>query len=88
MSHGSTVKSVAAKLKLTDEQVKRIRRRVRAGELVIDPADEFDVDRKTIWRRLGDLERAETERTQRKHGYLIHSMSGSIPPRPVRSRTV
>ena len=65
MSHGSTVKSVAAKLKLTDEQVKRIRRRVRAGELVIDLADEFDVDRKTIWRRLGDLERAETERTQR-----------------------
>ena len=31
-----------AKLKLTDEQVKRIRRRVRAGERVIDLADEFD----------------------------------------------
>jgi hypothetical protein len=40
---------VAAKLKLTDEQVKRIRRRVRAGERVIDLADEFDVDRKTVW---------------------------------------
>jgi hypothetical protein len=46
-----------AKLKLTNEQVRRIRRRVRAGERVIDLADEFGVNRKTIRRRLDALER-------------------------------
>ncbi len=54
-----------AKAKLTDEEVKRIRRRVRAGTGVIDLADEFGVSRKTIRRRLDALERAETERAQR-----------------------
>jgi hypothetical protein len=56
---------VAAKAKLTDQQVKRIRRRVRAGELIIDLAEEFGVDRKTIRRRLDALERAEAERAER-----------------------
>ena len=36
--------------KLTDEQVKRIRRRVRAGERLTDLAPEYDVNRKTIRR--------------------------------------
>lgn len=54
-----------AKLKLTDEQIKKIRRRVRAGEPQTDLADEFGVNRKTIRRRLDELERAETERTAR-----------------------
>jgi hypothetical protein len=56
---------VPAKLKLRDDQVKRIRRRVRAGERVIDLADEFGVNRKTIRRRLDALERAERERAER-----------------------
>lgn len=53
-----------AKAKLTDEQVKRIARRVRAGERQTDLADEFDVNRKTIRRRLDARERAQTERAQ------------------------
>lgn len=56
---------MAPKPKLSDADVKRIRRRVRAGAHRSDLADEFDVNRKTIWRRLGALERAENERTQR-----------------------
>jgi hypothetical protein len=56
---------VPAELKLTDEQIKKIRRRVRAGARLIDLADEFGVNRKTLWRRLSALERDETERAQR-----------------------
>jgi hypothetical protein len=55
---------VPAKAKLTDEQVKRIARRVRAGERQTDLADEFDVNRKTLRRRLDARERAQTERAQ------------------------
>ena len=54
-----------AKAKLTDEQVKRIRRRVRAGRRVIDLAHEFGVNRKTIRRRLDALARVESERAER-----------------------
>jgi hypothetical protein len=53
-----------AKLKVSDEQIKKIRRRVRAGARLIDLADEFGVNRKTLWRRLSALERAESERAQ------------------------
>jgi len=51
--------------KLTDEQVKRIRRRVRAGERLTDLAPEYDVNRKTIRRRLDAAARADAERARR-----------------------
>jgi DeoR/GlpR family transcriptional regulator of sugar metabolism len=53
---------MAPPFKLTDEDIKRIRRRVRAGEHITDLADEYGVDRKTIRRRLDALEHAEAER--------------------------
>ena len=56
---------MAARAKLTDADVKRIRRRVRAGEQQTNLAREFGVNRKTIRRRLDELERAETERAER-----------------------
>jgi hypothetical protein len=56
---------VAAPAKLTDQDVNRIRRRVRAGEAQTDLAREYEVNRKTIRRRLDELERVETERTER-----------------------
>jgi DNA-binding transcriptional MocR family regulator len=65
MSHEIKV-AVPAKAKLSEEQVKKIRRRVRAGELIIDLAAEYGVDRKTIRRRLDALERAERERAQQR----------------------
>jgi DNA-directed RNA polymerase subunit N (RpoN/RPB10) len=56
---------VAAPLKLTDADVRRIRRRIRAGEHQTELADEFGVNRKTIRRRLAELERAEKEYAER-----------------------
>ena len=55
---------MAPPFKLTDEDVKHIRRRVRAGEHQTDLADEFGVDRKTIRRRLDALEHAEAEQAE------------------------
>jgi hypothetical protein len=55
---------MAPPFKLTDEDLKRIRRRVRAGEHQTDLADEFGVDRKTIRRRLDALEHAEAARAE------------------------
>lgn len=55
---------MGATAKLRDTDVKRIRRRVRAGERQTELADEFGVNRKTIRRRLDELERAETERAE------------------------
>ena len=52
---------MAPRPKLSEADVKRIRRRVRAGEHQIDIAPEFGVNRKTIGRRLAALQRAETE---------------------------
>jgi hypothetical protein len=49
---------VAAPEKLTHAEVKKIRRRVRAGEYQTDIAREYGVDRKTIRRRLDELEEA------------------------------
>jgi hypothetical protein len=57
---------VPAKAKLSEEQVKEIRRRVRAGERITDLAVEYGVDRKTIRRRLDALERAERKRAQER----------------------
>jgi predicted DNA-binding transcriptional regulator YafY len=45
--------------KLTDADVKKIRRRLRAGEHQTELAEEFGVNRKTIRRRLDELEAAE-----------------------------
>jgi DeoR/GlpR family transcriptional regulator of sugar metabolism len=56
---------VPAKAKLSEEQVKRIRRRVRAGERVSELAAEFAVNRRTIRRRLDALEQAEAEQAWR-----------------------
>jgi Glu-tRNA(Gln) amidotransferase subunit E-like FAD-binding protein len=56
---------VAARRKLSAADVKRIRRRVRAGEYQTDIAPEYGVNRKTIRRRLDALERAESERAVR-----------------------
>jgi hypothetical protein len=58
--------AVPAKVKLSEEQVKKIRRRVRAGELITDLAVEYDVDRKTIRRRLDALDQADRERAQQR----------------------
>jgi hypothetical protein len=55
---------VAAELKLTDEQVKAIRRRVQKGEHQTELAREFGVNRRTIRRRLDDLEHTETEQAE------------------------
>jgi DNA-binding transcriptional regulator YhcF (GntR family) len=65
MSHRPQICGAAARAKLTDADVKRIRRRVRAGEEQTELAREFGVNRKTIRRRLDELERAETERAER-----------------------
>ena len=62
-----------AKAKLTDEHVKKIRRRVRAGEQISDLAREYDVNRKTIRRRLDALELADAERAGRT--------APGVPPR-------
>jgi hypothetical protein len=53
-----------AKAKLTDAQVKRIRRQVRAGALQSELAVDYGVNRKTIRRRLDALERTAAERTR------------------------
>jgi hypothetical protein len=50
--------AVPAKAKLSEEQVKKIRRRVRAGEHQTELAAEYGVDRKTIRRRLDAADQA------------------------------
>ena len=57
---------VPAKQKLNEEQVRKIRRRVRAGEHQTELAAEYGVDRKTIRRRLDALDQADRERAQRR----------------------
>jgi hypothetical protein len=56
---------VAAPAKLTDVDVKQIRRRVRRGEHQTALAAEFGVNRKTIRRRLAALDSAEREQAER-----------------------
>jgi hypothetical protein len=58
--------AVPAKQKLSEEQVKKIRRRVRAGEHQTELAAEYGVDRKTIRRRLDAADQADCERAQRR----------------------
>jgi hypothetical protein len=59
-----SLSGMPANPKLTDQQVKQIRRRVDAGERQTDLAEEFGVNRKTIRRRLDALEQVETERAE------------------------
>jgi hypothetical protein len=56
---------VAPPLKLSDQDVRRIHRRVDAGERLTALAQEFGVDRKTLRRRLDALAAAEDERIER-----------------------
>jgi hypothetical protein len=56
---------VAAPAKLTDADVKQIRRRVRRGEHQTELAADFGVNRKTIRRRLDALDSAEREQAER-----------------------
>jgi hypothetical protein len=56
---------MAAPLKLTDADVKRIRRRVRRGEQLTALAAEYGVNRKTIRRRLDALDKSEREQAER-----------------------
>src|SRR6266545_2340258 len=60
--------AVPAKAKLSEEQVKKIRRRVRAGEHQTELAAEYGVDRKTIRRRVDAADQADRERAQRRAG--------------------
>lgn len=55
---------MAPRPKLTDAQVRKIRDRVQKGARQTDVADEFEVNRKTIRRRLEGLERSETEKAE------------------------
>ena len=55
-----------AKRKLTDAQVRQIRRRHEKGEYLAALAVEFGVNRKTLRRRLDALERAESEKAMRR----------------------
>jgi hypothetical protein len=57
---------VPAKAKLTDAEVKKIRRRVQAGAWRSELARAYGVNRKTIQRRLDALELAEAERAKRR----------------------
>ncbi len=59
------IHSVPAKAKLSQEQVKTIRRRVRAGERQSELAVEYGVNRKTIRRRLDTFQLADAEREAR-----------------------
>ncbi len=56
---------MAPPLKLTDEQVKKIRRRFQRGEQLTTLAAEHQVDRKTLRRRIDALEQEEAERAER-----------------------
>ncbi|MBA3562065.1 MAG: hypothetical protein H0W35_05015 [Actinobacteria bacterium] len=56
---------MAPQPKLSDADVKQMRRRVRAGAHQTDLAREYGVNRKTIRRRLAELERVEAEHAER-----------------------
>lgn len=58
--------TVPAKAKLSEEQVRKIRRRVRTGERLTEIAAEYGVDRKTLRRRLDAADQAERERAQQR----------------------
>ena len=72
MSHGRYADHVAAPAKLTDADVKQIRRRVRRGEHQTVLAAEYGVNRKTIRRRLDALDDAEREQAERTAKKRLH----------------
>lgn len=84
--------------KLTDTQVKAIRRRIGKGEQRIDLPLEFGVDRKTIYRRVGELERDEMEEAERvavkrrrnqarrERGKLLDRENANAVPPPLAER--
>ena len=76
---------MAAIEKLADADVKRIRRRVRAGARMTDLAEEYGVNRKTIRRRLDALERAESERAERSAETRLRRQ-GAREKRKLRAR--
>src|SRR5262249_22777893 len=59
------LRAMAAPQKLSDSDVKKIRRRVRAGEQQTLLAIEYGVNRKTIRRRLDEFELAERVKADR-----------------------
>jgi predicted RNase H-like nuclease (RuvC/YqgF family) len=71
-----------AKRKLTDAQVRQIRRRHHRGEHLTALAVEFHVDRKTLRRRLDALERVESEKAmleaERAHRRAIKSLHRQV----------
>jgi hypothetical protein len=56
---------VGAPAKLTESDVKAIRRRVAKGEYQTDLAREFEVNRRTVRRRLDELDQAEKAEAER-----------------------
>ena len=62
--------------KLTDVDVKLIRRRLRRGERITDLATEFGVNHKTIRRRLDALEQAEAQEQRRKAAKRLRRQAG------------
>jgi hypothetical protein len=86
---------VAPAPKLSDRDIKRIRRRIHTGERQTDIADEFGVNRRTIRRRLDELERADTERAghlaakrvrrqaAREKRKLLERKSDAVPATPI-----
>ena len=63
---------MAALAKLTDADVKQIRRRVRRGEHQTVLAAEYGVNRKTLRRRLDALDDAEREQAERTAKKRLH----------------
>jgi hypothetical protein len=57
---------MAPSRKLTDRQVRQIRRRLKSGEPLTTLARELGVDRKTLRRNVDDQERQEHEREERR----------------------
>jgi hypothetical protein len=77
---------VPATAKLTDAEVKKIRRRVRAGAGRSELAREYGVNRKTIKRRLDALELAEAEPgPQGEVGEKLARPLEQAPPRTGRA---
>ena len=72
MSHRRYSQPVAAPAKLTEADVKQIRRRIRRGEHQTELAAEFGVNRKTIRRRVCALDSAEREQAEQAERRRLH----------------
>jgi len=93
---GSRINPVPAKPKLTDADLKKMRRRLRAGARRDELAAAYGVNRKTIQRRLKALELAEAERMLTSEleakpatgAQARGSAAGRPPPRCLKLATV